>query len=119
VWRVTHANSGSLACIRLKINNNRGTGTVTYHITKLLVQSVTSSTACLLVRNLGSDPIAEMFLVFFRELSSPVNDVSRPSSFLEQVCNALFPWSSTTRVFVYEWRVYNCTLFDTFLDPQV
>jgi hypothetical protein len=33
--------------------------------------------------------------------------------------NALFSRSSTTRVFVYEWRVYNCTLFDTFLDPQV
>ena len=71
MWRVTHANSGSLACIHLEINNNTDPRKVTYHITKLLVQSVTSPTACLLVRNLGSDPIAEMLLVFFRELSPP------------------------------------------------
>ena len=44
---------------------------VTNHVTKLLVQSVASPTACLFVRNLGSDPITEMLLVFFCELSSP------------------------------------------------
>lgn len=49
---------------------------VTYHVTKLLVESVASPTARLLVRDLGSDPIAEVFLVFFRELCSPENDVN-------------------------------------------
>jgi hypothetical protein len=43
----------------------------TYHVAELLVESVTSPTARLLVRNLGSDPIAEVLLVFFIKLCSP------------------------------------------------
>jgi len=49
---------------------------VTYHVTKLLVESVASPTTHLLVRNLGSDPIAEVLLVFFRKLCPPENDVN-------------------------------------------
>ena len=56
--------------------NLKKTSKVTYHVTKLLVESVASPTACLLVRDLGSDPIAEMLLVFFRELCPPKNDVN-------------------------------------------
>ena len=40
-------------------------------------------------------------------------------TFREQACNVLLSWSSATGVLVYEWRVYDRTLFDTFLDPQV
>jgi len=49
---------------------------VTYHVTKLLVESVASPTARLLVRDLGSDPIAEVLLVSFRELCPPEDDVN-------------------------------------------
>ena len=49
---------------------------MTYVFTELLVQSVTSPTTRLFVRNLGSNPIAEVLLIFFRELSSPMNGVN-------------------------------------------
>jgi len=49
---------------------------VTYHVAKLLVESVASPTTHLLVRNLGSDPIAEVLLVFFCKLCPSENDVN-------------------------------------------
>ena len=49
---------------------------VTYHVAKLLVESVASPTTYLLVRNLGSNPIAEVLLVFFHKLCPSENDVN-------------------------------------------
>ena len=51
-------------------------GQVMYHVTKLLVESVASPTTHLIVRNLGSNPIAEVLLVFFCKLCPPENDVN-------------------------------------------
>ena len=54
-----------------QLKETRNAVEVTYHVAELLVESVTSPTARLLVRNLGSDPIAEVLLVFFIKLCSP------------------------------------------------
>ena len=53
--------ASSSSCLHsLRITKHADPRKVMYHVTKLLVQSVSSPTACLLVRNFGSDPIAEM-----------------------------------------------------------
>ena len=44
----------------------------TYHLTELLIESVTRSATSLLIGNFRGDPVAQMLLVLFCELCTSV-----------------------------------------------
>jgi hypothetical protein len=52
-------------------DNAQGRHESVYQIAELLIEPVSCSASCFLVRNLGSNPIAQMFLVFASELRPP------------------------------------------------
>jgi len=80
-------------------------GQVMYHVTKLLVESVASPTTCLIVRNLGSDPIAEVLLVFFCKLCPSENDVNihLHTGEIRYLAHSSPSWVAWEKVGVSEW----------------
>ena len=78
-------------------------GQVTYHVTKLLVESVASPTTRLIVRNLGSDPNAEVLLIFFRKLCPPENDVNIRLHETRDLVHSSPSWVARGKVGVSEW----------------
>ena len=87
---------------------------MTYHVTKLLVEPVTGPTARLLVRDLSSDPAAEVLLVFFRKLRSPAHDVNQSMTYHQG--DGCLAHSSPGRLppgFLYTSGVYTTVPFST------